>query len=151
MIILFFICLFCIGITCSKYYNSFVLSFNGNIARPVFKVDSNESVEITNLNNTGKYEFCIRNFEGDTKSDTQFEYTIEVISNIDEQVDYTLYRDGEKVNLNQKRTDRIFLDNSDKIVHKYCLEMRYKNNDVDMNKDINQNIQIKVDAEQKKL
>lgn len=144
-LIIIFIC--CLNQTISKYYNSYDLQLYGYIAKPIFEIDYSELVEITSKEEIGKYNFSVKNYKDSKISDICFLYSIEVIPE-QPNLDFVLYRDGQKENLTNNKTSIIKMDNNQEICHKYLIEIRY-NGEEDA-KDINQKVKIEVHSEQLK-
>lgn len=143
------ICFLCLGITIAKYFNKVILYSENDIAKPIFKIEDGTKTDITVMNNIGKYEFEVKNFDETQKSDVAFEYTIEIISNADIFIKYKLFKDGQEINLNQKKTDKIVLSNLERNVHKYCLEITYIDDEYQNKEDILESVEVKINSEQK--
>lgn len=143
------ICFLCLGITIAKYFNKVILYSENDIAKPIFKIEEGAKTDITAINNIGKYEFEVKNFDEIQKSDVAFEYTVEIISNAESNIKYKLFKDGQEINLNQKKTDKILLSNLERNTHKYCLEITYIEDKYQNKEDILESVEVKINSEQK--
>ena len=124
---------------------------NMPIAKPIFLVDGSQISQIDENNTIGYYEFTIRNYEGDSISETGFLYTIEIVSNTDESIQFELYNESEKVPLYNLKTEKIAISGNEKIDQKYKLKITYNELLGNQEKDIIEEVQIKVHSEQEKI
>lgn len=143
------ICFLCLGITIAKYFNKVNLYSKNDIAKPIFNIENGTKTDITAMKNIGKYEFEVKNFDEIQKSDVAFEYTIEIISNMNCYIEYKLFKDGQEINLSQQKTDKILLSNLERNTHKYCLEITYIENKYQNKEDILDTVEVKINSEQK--
>lgn len=154
IIILLLLIIFIIAFTPIVFakYNTFeLLKSNTEIAKPVFEVEGSEDSKISAINNIGTYKFSIRNFNEKGISEIAYLYTIEIIADVDESVKFELYRNDEKIELENLKTKSIFIGANNKIEQNYELKITYDSTLGEKGKDILQDIQIKVYAEQDQI
>ena len=113
-------------------------------------MEGNEKIKISENNNIGYYEFFIRNFNDITISETNFLYTIEIISNLDEKIQFELYNEDTQIPLENLKTPQIQIIGNEKIEQKYKLKIIYNNNTTTNGKEISDEVQIRVCSEQEK-
>ena len=122
-----------------------------NIAKPIFIVEGKETTKINEINNIGYYEFSIKNFNETQISEIGFLYTIEVISNTDETIQFELYNEDIQIPLENLKTKELSIIGNEKIEQKYKLKIIYDNSKGNSGKEILEEVQIKVHSEQEKL
>lgn len=138
-----------VGISFSKYQSKLVGQAFANVAKPVLEVRREQSLLLTALAPKASYVFEVRNYKEDTLNQVEMEYYIEIISNTDEAIDFTLFRGDEEIPLNNNITKKIKLEKEEKQTHSYCLEITYDNTKGELGKDISENIEIKIHSIQK--
>ena len=137
-------------ISYARYITTEVINGKQEIARPILTLEEGQTVQIDKTNNIGYYEFSIKNFNEENVSETGFLYTIEIISNIGETIQFELY-DGEKqVPLQNLKTRELSIIGNEKIEQKYKLKITYNATEEEKEECI-EKIQIKVHSEQEKL
>ena len=137
-------------ISYARYITTEVISGKQEIATPILTLEEGKTIQIDEKNNIGYYEFSIKNFNEENVSETGFLYTIEIISNIGEAVEFELY-DGEKqVSLQNLKTGEISIIGNEKVEQKYKLKITY-NATGEAKEESIEKIQIKVHSEQEKL
>lgn len=119
-----------------------------NIATPIFIVESGEATKINEINNIGYYEFSIKNFNETNVSEVGFLYDIEIISKIDETVQFELYNKEIQIPLQNLKTDELFISGNEKIEQKYKLKVIYDSSKGNSGHDILEEVQVKVHSEQ---
>ena len=122
-----------------------------DIATPIFIVEGNEMVKISETNNIGYYEFVIKNFNEANISETDFLYTIEVLSNTDESIQFELYNEEKQIPLKNLKTEQLSITGKQKVEEKYKLKVIYDNTKVTSGKTILGEVQIKGHSEQMKI
>lgn len=125
------------------------MSTSTNLATPIFIVEGKETIKINEINNIGYYEFSIKNFKESKISETEFLYTIQIISNTDESIQFQLYNEEEQIPLENLKTQPISIIGNEKIEQKYKLKIIYDNTKGNSGKEILEEVQIKVYSEQK--
>lgn len=121
------------------------------MATPIFIVEGKETTKINNINNIGYYEFSIKNFNENQISEIGFFYTIEIISNIDENIQFELYNEEKTIALNNLKTEKLSITGNKKIEQKYKLKIIYNNLNANEGKEILEEVQIKIHSEQEQL
>lgn len=135
----------------AKYISTEISKSTLNIAQPIFEVEGNQSTKISETNNIGYYEFTIKNFNETCVSEIGFLYTIEIISDADESIEFELYNEEELVPLENLKTQQISINGKEKIEQKYKLKVTYDSTKVTQETDITKEVQVKVYSEQEKL
>ena len=118
------------------------------IATPIFIVEGSETNKISAINNIGYYEFSIKNYNETEISETSFLYTIEIVSDTDEAIQFELYDEEKQIPLENLKTEKISISGNEKIEKKYKLKVTYDNTLGTKGKDILEEVQIKVHSEQ---
>ena len=136
--------------TYAKYIVTDKISSQFSIANPIFIVQSGETTKVNHINNIGYYEFVIKNFNETNISDVGFLYTIEIISNTEESIQFELYKDNTQVSLNNLKTQKLFIEGKEKIEQNYKLKVIYDNSKGTEGKNIFEEVQIRVHSEQEK-
>ena len=131
----------------SKYYESFEISTNTVIARPVIEVNKEKVKIIKCLNeDTYVYNFAVKNFTQNEISNVDFNYNIEfLLSQNDAPLEVNLYKEnGEKIELKNNKTVNWQKMGLEKKEEKYYAEIKYdKNSNTLMNPNLK--VQIKVE------
>ena len=138
-------------IVLAKYNTLEILKSNTEIAKPIFEVHGTESSKISAIHNTGYYEFTIKNFNETEVSEVGFLYTIEIIANVDESINFELYCEDQKVELQNLKTEQLSIEANKRIEQKYKLKVTYDDSLGEKGKDILEEVQIKVHSEQAKI
>lgn len=138
-----------VGISFSKYQNKMIGQGFSNIAKPVLEVRREQSLLLTALAPKASYVFEVRNYKEDELNEVEMEYYIEIISNTDEAIKFALYKGEEQIPLNNNRTDKIKLTKEEKQTHSYRLEITYDKTKSTIEKDINENVEVKIHSIQK--
>ena len=134
-----------------KYISIEKISSAMDIAVPIFIVDGKEIAQITETNNVGYYEFSIKNFNESQISNTSFLYTIEIISNTDESIQFELYNEEIQIPLENLKTRQLSIIGNEKIEQKYKLKVIYNNIKENIEKNVLEEVQIKVHSEQEQI
>ena len=142
--------LFFTGYSLGKGFGETKIEANGKIAEPILIVENNPPVTITTTNNSGWYDFKVKNYDETGKiTDVSLNYTIEILSTIGESVSFKMYKNDQEIALENQKTEEFILTNQEEQEDLYRLEIQY---DTSMNsQDILENIQIKVHSEQCKI
>ena len=135
----------------AKYITADKISSTFNIAKPIFIVEGKETTKISQINNIGYYEFSIKNFNETNISETAFLYTIEIISNTDESIQFELYNEETQIPLENLKTQQLSIIANEKIEQKYKLKVIYDSTKESSGKDILEEVQIKVHSEQENI
>lgn len=141
--------MFSTNISYARYIKNESLNIVQEIANPVLEVEEGKIIKIDKINNTGVYEFSIKNFNSKKISEIDSEYTIEIISDIKDVVKFELYNGEKQIQLQNLKTEPILIKGNNKIKEDYKLKIIY--NDVNnIKSNIISNIQIKIHSEQEK-
>lgn len=121
------------------------------IAEPILVVDNNPAINMTTSNNVGSYEFKVKNYDDTQKiTQTDLKYNIELISNINDEVETKLYKNGKEIPMENNKTQDLYFYKNMKEEHNYKLEIMYDKEKSNPIEETIQNIQIKVHSEQMK-
>lgn len=135
----------------AKYITVDNLTSTISIAKPIFIVKGKEATKISEINNIGYYEFSIKNFDELNTSEISFLYTIEIISDTDESVQFELYNEDTPIPLKNLKTEELLIQGKEKVEQKYRLKVIYDNTQGDKGKEILEEVQIKVHSQQEKI
>lgn len=143
--------LFFAGFSIGKEIANTKIEVDAQIAEPILEIENNPSISITANQNKGKYDFIIKNYNKDNKiTEVELDYTIEIISKLDEGFSIKIYKDGEELQLENQKTQILQLGKKQKEEHNYQLEIIYDKEKSISIQDIIEDLQIKVHSEQKK-
>lgn len=134
----------------AKYIETVFMKGKTEIAKPIFIVQGTEISKINSINNVGYYDFIVKNYNNNEISEVGFKYTIEVVAKEDKSIKFELYKENDKIEIENLKTKKINIDADKKIEHKYKLKVIYDKTLNDIGKDILQEVQIKVHSEQEK-
>lgn len=138
-----------VGMSLAKYQNKINGKVFANIAKPVVEIRREESMLITALAPKASYVFEIRNFKEDELNQVEMEYYIEIIGHMDNAIKFELYKEEKQIPLKENKTEKIVLTKEEKQIHSYRLEMTYDKTKGVLEKDINDNVEIKIYSIQK--
>ena len=121
------------------------------IAKPVLEVENNPEITITASNEKNTYDFKVKNYNSNEEI-TQIDllYTIEILTKTDERISFRLYKNDKEIPLENNKTKEMLLTKNEKKEDNYKLEILY-NREENIQKDIFQDIQIKVHSAQRKV
>lgn len=137
--------------TYAKYISVDKISSQFSIATPIFVVQGGETIKISEINNIGYYEFSIKNFDENNISEVGFLYTIEIIANADDSIQFELYSNEIPIALEDFKTPKLSISGSEKIEQNYTLKVIYDSTKGIQGKDILEEVQVKVHSEQEKI
>ena len=143
------------GYSLGKSLSTVMLNYKAEIAEPILEVRSNPAIDITDTSTEGSYTFYVRNYNEKGKiSETDIQYTIEIQDTINEKLkstmNYELYKNGEKVELENQKTNIMELSHKNLQEDTYILQIKYNKNASRYQKDMLDKIQIKVHSQQTK-
>jgi len=119
----------------------------GTIAEPIIVMESSESLKITNTNNSGVYNFKVKNYNEKGKiTDVEVKYYIEILGNKNDDIFIKLKKEENDIEINNGKSQIFSMGKDNKEEHNYNLEIVYDK--TKMNKEILQDIQIKILAYQ---
>lgn len=145
IIVLLFFLIFT-GKIFAKYKKSVISDGLANVAKPVFEVDGVQDILIRGIDDT-VYNFTIRNYNESDLNEVPMQYYIEFINNSSAELSYELLKNNEKVELNNNKTNLIFLNNLEKQEDNYILKIHNIDNP-EILSSIEGKVQIKVQAMQ---
>ncbi len=146
IVIIFFFSGFSIG----KSLNKTNVNINGEIAKPILKVENDKEIYLTKTNEKGVYNFKVKNFDDQDKiTQIELEYYVEILSQINKNLNFKIYKNDEEINVNNNKTDKFIMPKNKKQEDIYKIEIQCKENS--NIEEIIQEIQIKVHSEQKKM
>lgn len=152
IIIIAIICmLFLTGYSIGKTITETLIQTTGEVAEPILELKTNEKLNITATENSGEYPFQVANYKEDRITEVPIQYTIEILSNTDESIKYELYKDNEKIELQNKKTNILELKANEIQEDNYILKISYDKNQSNSIYDIIEKIQIKIHSEQKEI
>lgn len=114
-------------------------------------VEGGKTTQISETNNIGYYEFSIKNFNETQISEIGFLYTIEIISDIGETVQFELYNEERQIQLKNLKTEKLSISGNQEIEQKYKLKVIYDSSKENTGQDIYKKVQVKVHSEQEKI
>ena len=140
------------GVSIGKAVHNTSIKSNTEIAKPILEVEKASEIIITEENNTGEYHFTVKNYNyAEEISQVDLQYYIEILDdNIDNAIEYKLYKDNEKLELQDNKTQKMMLSKDTKDEQSYTLKVEY-HADKNTIGDIIDEIQIKVHSEQLKI
>ena len=124
---------------------------DSKIAVPVLEVQGTEVTKISEINNVGYYDFIVKNYNEQNISDVSQNYTIEIISNTDEAIEYELYNGEEKIELDDNKTENIYIKGLEKEEHAYRLKITYDETKTNSEENILEDVQVKIHSEQNRV
>ena len=140
------------GVSIGKAVYNTNIKNNTKIAKPILEVEKDSEVIITEENKKGEYTFTIKNYnQAEEISQVDLTYYIEILENdLDNAIQYQLYKDNEIVDLKENRTETMTFRKDLKEEQQYTLKVTYDDSKMTI-EDIIQDIQIKVHSEQLKV
>lgn len=135
-----------------KEYSNTKIETNAKIAEPILIVENNPIIEINGKKEKEYYKFKVKNHkENGEITQIDLQYNIEIITQTEESISFKLYKEGEEIPLENNKTGNIKLTKEKIQEDEYQLEIIYDKTKSKNNKDILQEIQIKVHSEQLKV
>lgn len=151
IIVFMIIILFLAGCSIGKSITDIILVSEIEVAKPILEVKSNPEIDVTASNNIGEYEFRVLNYNEKELSEVNLKYFIEIKADVDESIQFYLYKNGQEIKLNNLCTDYMLLEKGEKREEKYLLKVIYTKKGSQNMEDILQKIQIKIHSEQQKV
>ncbi len=143
--------LFFSGYSMGKEYSSIKLDTNAKIAEPILIVENSPTLQIDGKKQNEYYDFKIKNYkENGPITEIDLQYNIEIIAPKEEAIFYRLYKDNQEVMLKENKTGNMKLNKENLQEDCYQLEIIYDKTKAKTQKDILQEVQIKVHSEQLK-
>lgn len=132
----------------SSFFSKITGTSNTQVATPIFIIENSEKKILNDENTEIDYYFTIKNYENHKRSQTDLKYTIEILPSLDKSIILTLYKDGQKINLTNQKTDEIEINYDNNYTHSYRLNVKYDRERTNATTDIKENIFIKASANQ---
>ena len=139
------------GYCLAKYELTQKMFFSSQVAIPILEVEGTEATKISAINNVGHYDFVVKNYNENKISDVPQIYSIEIISDTDEAIEFELFKEEEKIELANNKTNNFSIDGITKKEDHYKLKISYNKEKNNSQEDILNDVQIKIHSEQRKL
>lgn len=146
MVLIFFFSGFSLG----KGFSKTNIEGDSEIAEPILKVESDQKIQMQHLEDTGIYQFKVKNYDATGKiTQVDLEYYIEILSDINENINLKIYKENQELNINGNKTEKFLVTKEQEQEDNYKIEITCdKTASIE---EIMQEIQIKVHSEQKKI
>ena len=152
VVIAIVVILFFTGFSIGKEMTSIKIKGSTEVAKPILVVENNPAIDVTTIENTGFYDFKVKNYNSyDEVNQIDLKYYIEIISKYDESIIFKIYKNGEEIPLKENKTEEIQLKKDTKEEQNYRLEIVYDKTKSTSTQEIVQDVQIKVHSEQVKV
>ena len=139
------------GVSVGKAVYNTNIKNNTQIAKPILEVEKGSEIIITEENKKGEYTFIVKNYNQEEISQVDLTYYIEILENdLDSAIQYQLYKNNEKLELKENKTEEMTFHKDLKEEQNYTLKVMYDDSKNSI-EDIMQDIQIKVHSEQLKV
>lgn len=132
--------------TFSKFFGKIFGESKTEIAEPIFLLEHTDKKVVDNSNQEIDYYFNVKNYNDSSVNEVNLKYMIEITPIQDKAIILTLYKDNQKIDLNEQKTSYIEIGHTTKQEHKYRLNVKYNKNNQENSYDINSNIFIKAYA-----
>lgn len=143
--------LFFSGYSMGKEYSSTNIEANSKIAEPILTVENNPVIEIDGKKQKEYYDFKVKNYrENGEITQVDLQYNIEIIAQNEESITFKLYQDNQEIALENNKTGNRKLEKGNIQEDHYQLQIIYDKTKNSTDKDILQDVQIKVHSEQVK-
>lgn len=143
--------LFFTGYSMGKGFSRKDVNGQTEIAKPILEVENGTSLDISNTNNSGIYEFKVKNYnENGEKTQVDLEYYIEILNDIKSNgIELKLFKNDQEIEINENKTEKFLLTKDEIKEDNYRLEITYDKTKNTNMEDIIKQLQIKVHSEQK--
>ncbi len=140
------------GVSVGKAVYNTNIKNKTQIAKPILEVEKESEIMITEDNKKGEYKFLVKNYNQEEEiSQVDLTYYIEILEeDLEDCITYELYKENEKIELKENKTEEMVLHKDVKEEQNYTLKVMYNQNKNTI-EDIMQDIQIKVHSEQLKI
>lgn len=132
--------------TYSKFFGKILGESKTKIAEPIFVLEHTDKKVVDNSNQEIDYYFKVKNYDDSKINEVNLKYIIEITPIQDKAIILTLYKDNQKIDLNEQKTSYIEIGHTTKQEHQYRLNIKYDKNNQENSYDINSNIFIKANA-----
>lgn len=142
--------LFFSGFSMGKAYSNTIVNGVSEVAMPILQVENGEALKIDNKNNEGTYDFKIKNYDEQGKiNQVDMDYYIEILPIENKSISFELYKEDEKIDIIDNKTDKFILEKGTKKEDNYKIKIIYDENK-NATENILEEVQIKVHSEQKR-
>lgn len=138
------------GSSIGKSVTEYILQSKAQMAKPIIRIETDPLIEITSMEQEQLYHFTIKNYEGEEIADIDMQYTIEILGNNDQWLEFVLEKEGNLINLYDQKTEWIEMKGKEKKEEHYQLKIRYQKEKIPEDQDWPKTIQLKVHTEQVK-
>lgn len=146
IIILAFFCNVFNSYVWAKYSTQFIINASAQIAKPIVKIEGEETKEITVLAPHASYLFSVKNYNEQEKiNEVKMKYYMEFISEKIQFLEIHLYKGEEEILLTDYKTEQIELNIGEKQEDEYCLDVKFLDNiEEELIENVKANLQIKI-------
>lgn len=146
IIILAFFCNVFNSYVWSKYSTEFIINASAQIAKPIVKIEGEETKQITVLAPHASYLFSVKNYnELEEINEVKMKYYIEIISKEIELLEIHLYKGEQEILLTDYKTEQIELNIKEKQEDEYRLDVEFLGNiEEDLLENVQANLKIKI-------
>ena len=107
-------------------FGGYSMAKSVEVAEPILVVDNNPAIDVTASKNVGRYSFKVKNFNEKGKiTESDLKYNIEILSNVDDSIIIELYNNGNKINLNNNKTEYFTISKDKKVEREYTIKITY--------------------------
>jgi hypothetical protein len=134
----------------AKYLTIIEGNGSAEIAKPIIEVEKEyeKSVEVYDGIKTIEYSFSVTNKKNEEISDVDIEYIIEIVNTESKfPIEYSLYRNDTKIELENNKTKPMILKNSENLKDEYKLNIMWKEKEGEISD--NDDVKIIIEAVQK--
>ena len=147
ILVIFIIILICSKNSFGKYFSKTNIEVGTEIAKPIFKIEGDTTLNINTVKEKEIYQFKVKNYDEDNKiTEVDLEYYIEIIPKENENIKCKIYKKEKELNMYENKTEKFLLTKEKMQEDNYKMEILLKNISV---QEFVQNIEVKVHAEQK--
>ncbi len=151
LLILIVLGLFLSGYSMGKEYSKTNIEAKAKIAEPILIVENNPVIEVNGKKEKEYYEFKVKNYrENGEITQIDLTYYVEILTKEQESISFKLYKNEEEIPLENNQTQTMQLASKIRQQDNYRLEILYDRTKDQSQKEILQDIQIKVHSEQAK-
>lgn len=132
--------------TYSEFFGKILGESKTEIAEPIFMLEHTDKKVVDNNNQEIDYYFKVKNYNDSNVNEVNLKYILEITPIQDKAIILTLYKNNQKIDLNEQKTSYIEIGHTTKQEHQYRLNVKYDKNNQENSYDINSNIFIKAYA-----
>lgn len=138
------------GSSLGKSITEYIIQSKTPIAKPIVTVKTDPMIKFTREEQEQTYTFTVKNYEGESISEVDMKYTIEIIGNDNQLFTISLSKEDNPITLQEQKTEWIALKGEEKEEHHYQLKITDPKKQIQVNPNQQESIQLKVHAEQVK-